>query len=802
MNLRKSEFKVVSIYAFLAIMVLLLFCFANRTAAQQAPEWVTIDPSKPPGTQAEVVLNTSASSSSQTLLDIFIYGFWVTEKLGPDTQTYHVVEIPGIGSYSQVGAPDLPALRFNLAVPTDASEAVLTVEPVDIRSFQDLLIWPQPIPEGETEPEEFVRDPEIYDYYQGFWPPADGITPTPISPMLRSIPGAKCGVWPCKWDPATGELQVAAHIQCLYQHIGSSQQFERITKERHRAAAARFLNWEVVSPLFPFNPIFYDAEFLIIYPDTNYADELAPFVTQKWARGFLVTEMTTSTTGTTCASIRAAINAWEAAVPVWRDCYCLLVGDTDVIPLCTSPTDDPTDDLYASTDGDDKDEEIYLGRLSVDNETDAANQIDKILEYEDHPSLFCCYDKVALWAHKQGAPGKYEGAHESVRTAVYAVTPTFHTYYGSQVGVTDADVSSRINNGVGVVAYRGHGSSNATATDWNQTNQYYNATDVTGLTNPMERSPVVWSFACTNTSLSSSDCIAENWMEQVGHGAVSYYGATVGSGTSQNHELDRQMFLAVYDLGFITESHAIEYAEAQMDVLVPDPFWENSWIYLLLGDPDLQIRRYNPLEFVVIVPLEVTTCLSPPCFLEVEVLDPDGMPIPEALVGLWKPGDGEGMSGNNALNGTHEVFDNRYTDASGMASVPASPTTPGWMYYAVEDGKGNAILDSILVVHSTDVAVDLTGTTDLHQNYPNPFNPSTTIKYAIRERTWVNLSIYDVSGQLVKTLVDDMQSPKPGGYTVNWNGKNEANQSISSGVYFYKLVTKDFAETKKLVILK
>jgi hypothetical protein len=89
----------------------------------------------------------------------------------------------------------------------------------------------------------------------------------------------------------------------------------------------------------------------------------------------------------------------------------------------------------------------------------------------------------------------------------------------------------------------------------------------------------------------------------------------------------------------------------------------------------------------------------------------------------------------------------------------------------------------------------------LFNNYPNPFNPTTTIKYTIKERAHVSLEIYNAAGQLVRTLVDEVQSPdevKP----VEWDGHNNAGQTVSSGVYFYRLVTKNFSQTKKMVVLK
>jgi hypothetical protein len=90
----------------------------------------------------------------------------------------------------------------------------------------------------------------------------------------------------------------------------------------------------------------------------------------------------------------------------------------------------------------------------------------------------------------------------------------------------------------------------------------------------------------------------------------------------------------------------------------------------------------------------------------------------------------------------------------------------------------------------------------LCQNFPNPFNPVTNIRYMVKGEgvVRVSLRVYNVAGQLVKTLVDDEKST--GEYEVTWNGRNENNQEVASGIYFYKLKVSEFVETKKMVLLK
>jgi len=88
----------------------------------------------------------------------------------------------------------------------------------------------------------------------------------------------------------------------------------------------------------------------------------------------------------------------------------------------------------------------------------------------------------------------------------------------------------------------------------------------------------------------------------------------------------------------------------------------------------------------------------------------------------------------------------------------------------------------------------------LDQNYPNPFNPSTTIKYQIASDASVNLVIYNVQGQKIRTLISKEQ--KAGYYSVVWDGRNEAGQTVSSGLYLYRVQAGSFVATQKMLMLK
>jgi hypothetical protein len=112
-------------------------------------------------------------------------------------------------------------------------------------------------------------------------------------------------------------------------------------------------------------------------------------------------------------------------------------------------------------------------------------------------------------------------------------------------------------------------------------------------------------------------------------------------------------------------------------------------------------------------------------------------------------------------------------------------------------GDGGVILKTtnggVIAINpiSTEVPKDFS----LYQNYPNPFNPTTNIKFGIPKATNVKLAVYDMLGREVETLVN--QSMNPGTYEVRFN-----SSKLSSGIYFYKLITGDFVSVKKMSLIK
>lgn len=131
----------------------------------------------------------------------------------------------------------------------------------------------------------------------------------------------------------------------------------------------------------------------------------------------------------------------------------------------------------------------------------------------------------------------------------------------------------------------------------------------------------------------------------------------------------------------------------------------------------------------------------------------------------------------------HDVAVKEYRDAWDDARI------------ALEHARGLRKIDN-----DREAVAELPATYELLQNYPNPFNPTTNIKFRMSDIGNVELKIYDISGRLVKTLLNENRAG--GQYNVQWDGTNQFGNRVGSGIYFYKLTTSHFQQVKKMMLIK
>ena len=150
-------------------------------------------------------------------------------------------------------------------------------------------------------------------------------------------------------------------------------------------------------------------------------------------------------------------------------------------------------------------------------------------------------------------------------------------------------------------------------------------------------------------------------------------------------------------------------------------------------------------------------------------------------------------------NWTHWQVTSYFQQVPYRGAFPASSKGDGlWIDGWTNWDPQNTVYDPV----ATDVVeAEVASTRMLKQNHPNPFNPVTTIAYSVRETGAVTIEVYDVSGKVVRTLLDtDVEAGASG--SVTWNGTNDRGEQCASGVYFYGIRSAGETETRKMVMLK
>ena len=154
-------------------------------------------------------------------------------------------------------------------------------------------------------------------------------------------------------------------------------------------------------------------------------------------------------------------------------------------------------------------------------------------------------------------------------------------------------------------------------------------------------------------------------------------------------------------------------------------------------------------------------------------------------------------------------FDDNLLTGCPVYDTSSSRNTSGYfgVYTFQMDGVDGipGYFDNIVVAQSPWTSVDnkLSNIPEgyyLDQNYPNPFNPETRISYQLNDNGFTSLTVYNLLGSEIKTLVNDEQPA--GNYSVTWNGTDELGNKVPSGIYFYALRSGNFVATKKMILMK
>jgi len=212
------------------------------------------------------------------------------------------------------------------------------------------------------------------------------------------------------------------------------------------------------------------------------------------------------------------------------------------------------------------------------------------------------------------------------------------------------------------------------------------------------------------------------------------------------------------------------------DVLTADLLIHNNANYVATRGDD----------YVIPVTLTVTGFI-PPSNLYVD---------PDTWLFTWDAPPGPDLLGYNVfldgtLEGTTTDTEWQYEDLVAGQNYVAGVS-------AVYDGGESVVMEYPFTPVDAGDIIPLV--TELRGNFPNPFNPDTQIAFSLNKQSRVQIAIYNIRGQLVRTLVDEQRDAN--NYTVTWNGMDDNRKPVSSGIYFYKMKAEKYTATKKMILMK
>lgn len=459
--------------------------------------------------------------------------------------------------------------------------------------------------------------------------------------------------------------------------------------------------------------------------------------------------------------------------------------------------------------------EVYVGRFPVDNSSELGVMTSKVSSYTVNPVTSSITNVLLLGEHLWGPPdfdtdtyGKsymeelrgFCNANSYETNGIddnFTISTLYDLDYGGYYGWGMFQLLQKINNEMpALINHLGHCNVSYALklydSDVNTTNFINNGSDSNYF--------VIYSQGCYAASFdgrnsyysyAEDDCIAEAFLT-ISTGAVAYIGnSRYGFGSPYDTDGAGQRFHRFFYNGlFEQDLNGLEILNAyskeinanyvlEEDIDAPPYYGEAKWTAYnlnVLGDPALEIWSSEPQT------------LSPNFRIVNSNLLIASVPYARILI----------------LSSDNQFLSKIIADESGNASLSNSEL----QNYINSNPNGSLrvfIKGENYYPYTANINIAETGIDYLEDKFymtasPNPFNPQTTINYFLPTDSYVNLSIYNIKGELVKTLVAEEQTQNQ--HSISWDGKNNQGMDVTSGVYFYKISGKNIQKTNKLLLIK
>ena len=570
---------------------------------------------------------------------------------------FAVIKIGDYGYTTELGKPQLPVISKFIEVPIGAKVTARVVSYQSGSMFITERVKPvqPPVPKVPNPQVEFTMDQEFYST-NAFYP--QKMVEVKEAGIIRGHRLVLLSIYPVSYNPVTGEVRYASNVDVRVDFTGGnlSETRERILHHYSMAFEEKIqktvINYGVLEGGKP--ALTLPIDYLFIVPD-NWVDSITPLVNVKKFQGYRVIVGTLSQTGNTTNDIKNYIQQLYDD-PSRNLTFVQLVGDVDQIPNWTGQASShPATDLYYSTlEGDDYFPDVYVGRLSVQNESQLSTVVHKIEKYE----MVDNWTNGTNWTGIAYFMASNDGGHHQVAesTHVYCMrivrnhgmqTDSLWYYYNAGTPVADA-----INSGRSLSIYSGHGGPSEWVGPPFSSSDVYNLTNVDMLTH-------VESYACETGDYTQSECFMEAWL-RAPNGAITSMGSSVTSYWDEDDILERRIFDEWFDTTYYWVAGNI--VEGKIDLYehyngsgASQRYFE---MYNLFGDPSTDVFTNPPVSPMVNVPGAIPIA---PSQVAVNV-QANGNPVELALVTFIQE---------------DSIIGQGYTDASGNAFINVTPTSGG-----------------------------------------------------------------------------------------------------------------------------
>ncbi len=754
-------------------LALLILAFAAPSAHAG---WLTLA-NQAPGT-APVV--TTRDEGGVLTVEIVVPGCEASTVTFEGT-TYSRVTLPRCALLQQAGFPEVPVLPVTLQIPGagDPRVEILAIEE------RDLALAPVVPSLGhvmrDVDAAALIPRPASVYTDGSVWPTDAARLGRPFA--IRHRRGVTVEVHPVRWDAARGVV-VGIRRLVLAVHVEGGAGVNTVAGDK---AVEDGLFDDVYAGLFanataadkdagPQGPA--PSHRMLIICGNGLTSAMQPFAAWKRQRGLDVDVLSMNDVGGTLLGMKheiaARYNETEGLA------YLILVGDIEQVPtLAGGYQGADSDGTFAMVAGDDFYADFLVSRLPARNATEASSMVAKLVGYERNPDTAgAWYARAIGIASDEGNPSDYQRA-EWLRDDLLGFGFSDVSRIYQSFGASTADIGAAVAAGASLINYLGHGS----PTGW--TSVPFSTTDVQALANG-RRLPWIVDVSCSTGDFSRAECFAEAWLRAGSSAAPAGAVGMVAASTAtpwvppcvmQAEIVDRLVSEDTVELGALYVAGMARVLSVYEGLTVAQQMAEQ---FNLFGDCSLVVRKRAPRTLVV---------------------DHGDAILPGARIWTAQVTGAAGamltLTGGTELVARTVVGD----DGQALLELARAAVAGEDLVLTVTAVDAAPVIVTIAVLEdAVPVEETLAAGPRLVGNYPNPCNPRTSIVFELPAAAAVSLRIYDVRGNLVRDLTNEIRPA--GRQEMVWDGADRHGRIVASGTYFARLTTAAEVSTRPLTLVR